>query len=184
MSILPVQHAKLGKWKLLALICLWTCPLVVLQVQVVPCSKPPDRRQGAKSCGWQVSSEGRCRDSRGRISHGFLHPSGYCHVRICTMPFLVHRLVAHAFHGPPPAEAAWQVNHIDGNSGNNRPDNLEWVTPSQNVRHAFAKLERHSSVSSRGRATMRRSTRRMAAHAVSQIWPISARTSGEFLGKG
>ena len=152
--MLPVQHAKLGKWKLLALICFLTCPLVVLQVQVVPCSKPPDCRRGIKSCGWQVSSEGRCRTSRGTITHGTLRPSGYCVVNIRGNSFLVHRLLAHAFHGPPLGEAACEVNHIDGNRSNNQRDNLEWATPSQNVRHSFANLGRHSSGPSRGTAAV------------------------------
>ena len=156
MATLLVQHAKLGKWKLLALIWLLTCPLVVLQVPVVPCSKPPDCQLGTKSCDWRVSSEGRCKDSRGRISHGYLRASGYCVVNIRGHICRVHRLVAHAFHGLPLGEAAWQVNHIDGNCSNNRFDNLEWVTPSQNVRHSYANLRRHSSGPSRGRSTMRR----------------------------
>ena len=147
--MLPVQHAKLGKlgkWKIWVLICLLTCPVVVLQVQIVPSSRPPDYQQcNRKSCGWQVSSAGRCRDSRGRLSHGSLHPNGYCVVMISRNIFSVHRLIAHAFHGPPLGEAACQVNHIDGNHSNNQLDNLEWVTPSQNVRHSFANLERRPS---------------------------------------
>ena len=154
MSMPPAQPAKLGKWKLLTLICLLTCPLVVLQVQVVPSSRPPDCQRGTKSCDWQVSSEGRCKDSRGRISHGYLHSHGYCVVNIQGNICRVHRLVAHAFHGLPLGEAAWQVNHIDGNCSNNRLDNLEWATPSQNVRHSYANLWRHPSGSSRGRAPL------------------------------
>ena len=85
-----------------------------------------------------MSSEGRYRNSCGRISYGCLASSGYCEVKICGRCFQVHRLVAHAFLGPPPSQAAWQVNHMDGNCSNNHIDNLEWATRSENVRHSFA----------------------------------------------
>ena len=47
----------------------------------------------------------------------------------------VHRLVALAFLGVPPAPH-YEVNHIDGDKTNARAGNLEWVEPSANVRHA------------------------------------------------
>lgn len=47
----------------------------------------------------------------------------------------IQRLVANAFidniEGKP------QVNHIDGNPANNNAGNLEWVTNSENVKHAY-----------------------------------------------
>lgn len=49
--------------------------------------------------------------------------------------FFVHRLVAKAF--IPNPNNFEQVNHKDGNIYNNSVDNLEWVTMSQNVRHAY-----------------------------------------------
>lgn len=49
---------------------------------------------------------------------------------------LVHRLVAVAFIGPAPSESH-QINHIDGDKTNNRADNLEWCTASENGTHAY-----------------------------------------------
>ena len=125
----------------LTIIFLLTCPLVVLQVQVAPGSSlqlPPESLKGRTPGCWQVSSEGRCRNSRGGISHGCLTSGGYCVVQICGSIFKVHRLIAHAFLGPPPSQAAWEVNHMDGNCSNNRIDNLEWASRSENVRHSYA----------------------------------------------
>lgn len=48
---------------------------------------------------------------------------------------LVHILVTEAFLGPrPPGHV---VNHRSGERGDNRKDNLEWVTQSRNVQHAY-----------------------------------------------
>ena len=48
---------------------------------------------------------------------------------------LVHRMVAETWLGDP--NHYKQVNHINGDKDDNRVDNLEWVTQSQNIRHAF-----------------------------------------------
>ena len=153
---------RVNRWTTLALtIFLLTCPLVVLQVPVAPGSHlkhPPEDLKGRTPGCWQVSSEGRCRNSRGGISHGYLASSGYCEVKICGRIFQVQRLVAHAFLGPPPSVAAGQVNHIDGNGSNNRKDNLEWASHSENMRHSYAtNPSRGNAGSKRARPVMIRS---------------------------
>lgn len=50
--------------------------------------------------------------------------------------YLLHRLIAITFLDNPQGKA--EVNHRDGDKGNNALDNLEWVTSAENKAHARA----------------------------------------------
>lgn len=49
----------------------------------------------------------------------------------------VHTLVAETFVSNPDPNNKKYINHIDGDKHNNRADNLEWVSSSENQRHAY-----------------------------------------------
>lgn len=98
--------------------------------------------------GYEVSCRGRVRSVHGIIvrSNGanltrngrILKPQirqGYERVRLGHGPYLtVHSLVAAAFIGERPD--GLQVNHINHRRDDNRVENLEYVTPSKNVKSA------------------------------------------------
>lgn len=88
---------------------------------------------------YEVSDEGHVRNAR---YGNMLKPQlvkGYTRVVLCKnnqcAPRSVHRLVATAY--CEGADDNLQVNHKDGNKTNNSADNLEWVTPGQNQKHAY-----------------------------------------------
>lgn len=63
----------------------------------------------------------------------YMHVNLSKHGKVITKP--VHRLVAISFVDNPNNKP--MVNHIDGNKLNNNAYNLEWVTCSENHKHAF-----------------------------------------------
>lgn len=95
---------------------------------------------------YEVSSYGRIRSMRrantswiGRILNTKSCRKGGYHSVMLGSPrksFSLHAIVARSFHGDPPAPR-YEVNHRDNNPDNNRADNLEWVTRSENLRHAY-----------------------------------------------
>lgn len=73
-----------------------------------------------------------------------LGQNGYLSINLCKdgahQRKSVHRIVAEAFLENP--DNLEQVNHKDGDKTNNRVRNLEWVTRSDNQKHAYAVLNR------------------------------------------
>ena len=95
------------------------------------------------STSYYITEDGRCYNSntnkwlKGQINY----KSGY-HSYNLTLPdgtkkrCHTHRLVAQAYI-PNNDKNKNQINHIDGNKLNNTAENLEWVTQSENQRHAL-----------------------------------------------
>lgn len=93
---------------------------------------------------YKVSDQGRVRRIKaangatvGRILRSSKDKDGYCLVHLCREGICktnkVSRLVLTAFVGSPKPEQ--ESNHKDGVKANNRPENLEWVTKSENNLH-------------------------------------------------
>ena len=76
----------------------------------------------------------------GEQRHVSITEDGYARVSLATTNgpkhFLVHRLVLMVFN-PVPNQNELEVNHIHGKKLDNRDTELEWVTPKENVQHAF-----------------------------------------------
>ncbi len=94
----------------------------------------PNERWASTKCGNRlmfISDLGRVKTETGHITYG-----SKCGNYLVIYGQMVHRLVATAF-CEKTNEDAIEVNHIDGVGTNNNVKNLEWVTKSENMQHAF-----------------------------------------------
>lgn len=92
---------------------------------------------------YQVSNDGKVKNySTGSCLKFSYSSNGYCRVKLYkkvdgkryNKMFMAHRLVASAFLDNPMNKP--QVNHLDGDKHNNRVENLEWCTQSENLVHS------------------------------------------------
>ena len=87
--------------------------------------------------GYSISSMGAVRnDMTGRILKNYDDGRGYLRVKIHGRCVRVHILVAKAF--IPNPENKPEVNHKKGKKNDIRASQLELVTPSENVKHAWS----------------------------------------------
>lgn len=96
-------------------------------------------------CCYDVSESGVVVNSKTKnVMKPFRSPNGYLNLSITHEGIRitkgVHRLVAETF--LPNSDCELQVNHRDGVKTNNNLENLEWCSPSENVRHAFRSLRK------------------------------------------
>jgi len=94
---------------------------------------------------YKISDRGRVRSlkhGRSRILRPVRNPRNYLYVTLYRGRYdigylmtQVSWLVLEAFVGERPR--GYVTNHKDGDTLNNRLENLEWVTPSYNTKHAF-----------------------------------------------
>ena len=72
-----------------------------------------------------------------RIISQFKDKDGYrrCSLNINGKRHLayIHRIIAYTFVDNPDPKHKTQVDHVDGDKLNNSPENLRWVTPSENM---------------------------------------------------
>lgn len=77
---------------------------------------------------------------KGYIYKTKIMPNGYCVARLNkggkTYNLLTHRLIAELFLEKPENYKELNVNHKNGVRNDNRPENLEWVTQSENMMHS------------------------------------------------
>jgi len=86
--------------------------------------------------GYEASHKGEIRNKKtGRILKQFLGNDGYLRIQIAGKTRLVHRLIADTYLVKPDGKDF--VNHMDGDKQHNNVGNLEWVTRSENMEHAY-----------------------------------------------
>lgn len=96
--------------------------------------------------GYRVTADGTIYQRRqpDRVLRPKLASNGYLRINLWRdnhlKTYFVHTIVAACFLGPKPA--GLEVNHKDGDKLNNAASNLEYVTRSENERHAIHVLDR------------------------------------------
>ena len=88
---------------------------------------------------YEVSSDGEVRNMFGKVLKPWLSSRGYPALKLWKnkkyFHCYVHTLVIESFVGIRPE--GLEVNHINGIKSDNRVSNLEWISSSENHKHAY-----------------------------------------------
>lgn len=92
---------------------------------------------------YQVSNLGNIKSIKylntERVLRVYVNPDGYEYIGLwkygMCAKYKVHLIVAHNWLDK--IEGKKYINHKDGNKTNNKVDNLEWCTKSENTKHAY-----------------------------------------------
>ena len=100
-------------------------------------------KQIPRLSSYQINQEGIITNKNGRLLSLYI-ASGYKAIKLkndegLRLSYLIHRLVYIAHAGDIPDKM--QINHKNGNKLDNSLNNLEIVTPSENLKHAYRVLE-------------------------------------------
>jgi hypothetical protein len=105
---------------------------------------------------YYVSDKGNVTNRHGKVLTPVLDKDGYFRIRLVDSNGVrkfraIHRLVAQYFIGHHCFDTM-TVNHKDGNKQNNIAENLEIITNSENIKHAYANNLKNNKGEAHGKA--------------------------------
>jgi hypothetical protein len=99
-----------------------------------------------------VYNDGTIFSLQSKMFMNSINTNGYLSVKMAGKLESIHRLVGGLFIPNPDNKP--EINHIDGDKTNNKVENLEWVSPSENIQHKIHQLGKEHRGSKNGMAKL------------------------------